>query len=144
MKGRNIAYWVTTALTAAAFALGGFVDIGRGKEVVESMNHLGYPIYVATILGIWKVLGALAILAPGLPLLKEWAYAGMFFDLTGASASNAFSGDGVGNIVTPLIMLVLVAASWALRPPSRRLTARENMSATLRDADALTASEPKT
>src|SRR5437879_667580 len=136
MKARNIAYWITTGLTAAAFLMGGVVEIGRGKDVVEGMNHLGYPLYFATILGIWKVLGALAILAPRLPLLKEWAYAGMFFDLTGAAASHAFSGDGVRNIVTPLIMLVLVAASWALRPPSRRLAATTQPPATSRDAGA--------
>ena len=144
MRVRNIAYWVTTALTAAAFALGGVVDIARGKEVVEGMNHLGYPLYFATILGIWKVLGALAILAPRLPVLKEWAYAGIFFDLTGAAASHAFSGDGIGNIATPLIMLVVAAASWALRPPSRRLIGRECAPATLRDADARSVTEPKT
>src|SRR5882762_8480565 len=121
MKGRNIAYWITTGLTAAAFAFGGIVDIGRGPQVVEGMKHLGYPLYFAVILGVWKVLGAVAIVAPRLPLLKEWAYAGMFFDLTGAAASHAFSGDGAANIITPLVVLVFVVASWALRPPSRTI-----------------------
>jgi uncharacterized membrane protein YphA (DoxX/SURF4 family) len=121
MKMRNIMYWIATGLTAAAFVLGGVVDIGRGPQVAEGMKQLGYPLYLALILGVWKVLGALAIVAPRLPLLKEWAYAGIFFDLTGASASHALSHDTAGHILTPLILLVIVAISWALRPPSRRL-----------------------
>jgi hypothetical protein len=86
MKRSNlIAYWVTTGLTAAAFAMGGLVDLSRGADVAAGMQHLGYPLYFASILGVWKVLGALAIVAPGTARLKEWAYAGMFFDLTGAA-----------------------------------------------------------
>jgi uncharacterized membrane protein YphA (DoxX/SURF4 family) len=121
MKMKNIIYWIATGLTAAAFVLGGVVDIGRGPQVAEGMKQLGYPLYLALILGVWKILGALAIVAPRLPLLKEWAYAGIFFDLTGASASHALSHDTVGHIVTPLILLVVVAISWALRPSSRRV-----------------------
>jgi len=138
MKIRNIAYWATTGLVAAAFAFGGIVDVGRGPQVVEGMKHLGYPLYVALILGIWKVLGAVAIVAPGLPRLKEWAYAGMFFDLTGAAASHAFSGDGAANISTPLAMLAFVVASCALRPPGRRLTASQAAPAELRETQART------
>jgi hypothetical protein len=73
------------------------------------------------ILGLWKVAGAGAILLPRTPLLKEWAYAGIVFDLTGAAASHAFSGDPPSNVITPLVILGLAAASWALRPASRRL-----------------------
>jgi len=121
MKTRTIAYWVTTGFVALGFAFGGAMDLIGGKEVVEGMAHLGYAPYVATLLGIWKVLGAIAILAPGLPRLKELAYAGMLFDLTGASFSHAMSGDPVGKIVTPLVLLALVAASYALRPSTRIL-----------------------
>lgn len=135
MKGKNIAYWITTGLVAAAYIFGGIVDIGRGPQVVDGMKHLGYPVYVALILGIWKVLAALAIVAPRLPLLKEWAYAGMFFNLTGAAASHAFSGDTAGNIITPLVLLLLVMASWALRPPSRRLCPMEPAGAAMRGAE---------
>jgi hypothetical protein len=83
------------------------------------MRALGYPAYFLTILGVWKVLSAPALLAPRLPRLKEWAYAGIFFDLTGAAASHAFSGESPGKIAAPLVLLLIAAASWALRPPSR-------------------------
>jgi uncharacterized membrane protein YphA (DoxX/SURF4 family) len=85
------------------------------------MTHLGYPAYFMTILGFWKVLGGAAILLPGFPLLKEWAYAGMIFDLAGASASHVASGDVAFHILTPLVLAVLVVASWALRSEGRKL-----------------------
>ena len=116
MNKRQIAYWITTALASLAFFAGGFSDLFGAAAVVEGLRHLGYPAYFATILGVWKVLGAAALLAPVPPRLKEWAYAGMFFDLTGAAASHAFVGDGAGPVLTPLVVLGLVMASWALRP----------------------------
>lgn len=119
MKTQTIGYWLTTVLVAAAFAVGGVFDLMRPPQVLEIMAHLGYAGYVAAIIGFWKVLGAGAVLAPGLPRLKEWAYAGMFFDLTGAAVSHAMVGDGPGQVLTPLVLLVLVALSWALRPASR-------------------------
>jgi hypothetical protein len=120
-KIKTIVYWIATVLTAANFGFGGFVYLSRTPEVAAGMAQLGYPLYFASILGFWKALGAIAILAPRFPLLKEWAYAGMFFNLTAASASNAFAGSPVEHIVTPLIGLLLVIASWALRPESRRI-----------------------
>jgi uncharacterized membrane protein YphA (DoxX/SURF4 family) len=123
MKTRTIGYWVATSLIALAFAAGGAVDLSGGPTVVAGLNHLGYPGYFATLLGGWKLLGAAALLAPKLPRLKEWAYAGMFFDLTGAAFSHAASGDGAGKILTPLVLVVFLAASWALRPESRTLRA---------------------
>lgn len=122
MTTRNVGYWITTGLVALAFAFGGIADLARFPDVVAGMSHLGYPVYVASLLGFWKVLGALAILAPGTPRIKEWAYAGMFFDLTGAAYSHASSGDPVGRILTPIVILGLVAASWALRSDARALT----------------------
>jgi uncharacterized membrane protein YphA (DoxX/SURF4 family) len=121
MNARTVGYWLTTGLAALAFAFGGFADLGRSPDVTAGMAHLGYPAYLATLLGIWKVLGAIAVLAPRLPRLKEWAYAGMMFDLTGAAFSHANSGDPAGRILTPLVVLAFVAASWALRPGSRVL-----------------------
>lgn len=121
MNKRAVGYWVVTTLLALPFLVGGTMDFLTTPEVVEVLGHLGYPTYFGKILGFWKVLGALALLAPGLPLLKEWAYAGMFFDLTGAAISHAAMGDPVGQIVTPLVIVGFLVASWVLRPPSRRL-----------------------
>jgi uncharacterized membrane protein YphA (DoxX/SURF4 family) len=120
-RARTIGYWVTTALVAFAIGSGGAAQLAHMPANVEGMTHLGYPAYLLTILGAWKVAGTVAVLAPGLPRLKEWAYAGIFFDLTGAAASHAASGDVVWHIVAPAVLAVLTVASWALRPPSRVL-----------------------
>jgi len=121
MKTQSIIYWVCTVLVAFAFLSGGVSELMRAPQVVQGMTQLGYPIYFITILGVWKVLGGGVILLPRFPLVKEWAYAGMVFDLTGASASHFSTGDSVRHIVTPLLITVLVVGSWALRPQSRRL-----------------------
>jgi uncharacterized membrane protein YphA (DoxX/SURF4 family) len=121
VKGRRIGYWVATALTAFVFLSGGVMDIIQPPELLKGMTDLGYTAYFTTILGVWKVLGGITVLVPRFPRLKEWAYAGMFFDLSGASASHASVGDPVAKIVTPLIILGIVMASWALRPESRKL-----------------------
>jgi hypothetical protein len=121
MKARQITYWITTGLLGLMFAFGAFADLSRGPQVIEGMSHLGYPAYFATILGAWKALGAIALVAPRLPLVKEWAYAGMFFDLSGASLSHASSGDPLAKVIIPLVLIALLVASWALRPQSRRL-----------------------
>jgi uncharacterized membrane protein YphA (DoxX/SURF4 family) len=118
---RTIGYWVTTALAAVAFAVPGVLNLAHAPHIAEDMRHLGYPPYLLTILGAWKIFGAATILAPRLPRVKEWAYAGMIFDLTGAAASRASSGDALPMVVIPLVIAAAVAASWALRPPERRL-----------------------
>ena len=118
-KSKMIGYWLTTGLFASAFLAAGAAELAGAPAAVTAMVALGYPAYVLTILGLWKILSVLALLAPRLPRLKEWAYAGIFFDLTGAAASHAFSGDSPGKIATPLVLLLVAAASWALRPPSR-------------------------
>jgi len=120
---KNIAYWITTILGPASFVIGGVLNLTQSEQVVATMHHLGYPVYFASLLGMWKLLGAIAIVVPGLPRLKEWAYAGFFFDLTAAAVSRAAVGDSIGDIVAPLAFLALVLASWALRPASRRLAA---------------------
>ena len=122
MNMRLIAYWITTALAAFVFLSGGSaVDVARPSFALQGMTHLGYPSYFMVILGVWKVLGGMVVLLPRLPRLKEWAYAGMLFDLSGASASHASVGDPAAKIATPLIILCIVLTSWALRPESRRL-----------------------
>jgi uncharacterized membrane protein YphA (DoxX/SURF4 family) len=120
-KMMTIVYWVTTIFGPASFVMGGYLFLSRDAQILATNAHLGYPNYFVLILGLWKVLGAVAVVVPGFPRLKEWAYAGFFFDLTGAAASRAFAGDGAADILAPFGFLVLVAASWALRPASRRL-----------------------
>lgn len=120
-KGKTIGYWATTGLTALAFGGGGAGDLAAGPDMVAAITHLGYPTYLLTILGVAKILGAIAILAPRFPRLKEWAYAGMVIDMAGASASHAAVGDDIGKVLTPVVIAVVVFASWALRPGDRRL-----------------------
>jgi uncharacterized membrane protein YphA (DoxX/SURF4 family) len=120
-RARTIAYWITTILGPASFVIGGYLHLTRDPQVMTTLAHLGYPPYFAVIMGAWKLLGAIAVVVPGIPRVKEWAYAGFFFDLTGAAATRAFVGDGAADIAAPLVFLALVAASWALRPASRQL-----------------------
>jgi len=117
-KLKILAYWGTTTLAALAFLAGGLADLQRGPAMLAGMSHLGYPSYFMLILGAWKVLGAVAIVAPRFPRLKEWAYAGMTFDLTGAALSHAAVGDPAAKVIVPLVLFGLIAASWALRAPS--------------------------
>jgi uncharacterized membrane protein YphA (DoxX/SURF4 family) len=117
------AFWIATLLGPASFVIGGYLHLVREPQVMATLAHLGYPAFFATIMGVWKLLGAIAIVVPGLPRLKEWAYAGFFFDLTGAAATRAFVGDSAVEIAAPLLFLALVVASWALRPANRTLCA---------------------
>lgn len=118
---RAAAYWATTVCVAAEMGVGGVWDIARLPYVSNIVAHLGYPSYFLVLLGIWKVLGAAAMLVPRRPLLKEWAYAGAFFTYTGAIASHLTTGYDVSAEVPVLaVMAALTVASWALRPASRR------------------------
>lgn len=119
-RSRTFAYWATTVIVAAEFLVGGVMDLMRVPPFFGVMLHLGYPPYFSVIIGIWKVLGAVAVLLPRSARLKEWAYAGMVFDLTGAAASHLAVGDGAGALVAPLVFAGLVMVSWALRPLTRR------------------------
>jgi hypothetical protein len=125
MKAKNIAYWITTALVAFFIGGGGVAQMWQYHANPHGVVPvLGYPTYFFAILGFWKVLGAIAILAPRFPRLKEWAYAGIFFDLTGAVASIVAVGVyGVYafHIIAPLVIAGLAVASWALRPQSRTI-----------------------
>jgi hypothetical protein len=120
-RKRAIAYWVSTGVVALALGGGGLADVLLLDVVVTGMTHLGYPIYFIVLLGVWKLLGAVALLAPGLPRLKEWAYAGAVFDFTGAFVSHVAMGDPAVRLIGPFVYTCLTFASWALRPPGRRL-----------------------
>jgi len=123
MKTKNIAYWTTTIVIAFFIGSGGVAQMAQFHANPHSVVPvLGYPMYFFAILGFWKALGAIAILVPGFARLKEWAYAGIFFDLTGAAASCVAVG-GYGayafHVLAPLILAGFTVASWALRPQSR-------------------------
>ena len=125
MKAKTIVYWTMTGLVAFFIGGGGASQIWQYKVNPHSIVPvLLYPMYFFAILGFWKMMGAIAILVPRFPLLKEWAYAGIFFDLTGAAASCAAVG-GYGaygfHVLAPLIITGMTAASWALRPKSRKI-----------------------
>jgi hypothetical protein len=121
-KMKLIAYWTATGLVAFALLSGGVAQLLRQPQTMEGLLLLGYPAYVATILGAWKVLGAASLLLPWLPRVKEWAYAGTVFLLTGAAASHAFSADYGAyayHLVVPLAFAGLALVSRALCPFAR-------------------------
>jgi uncharacterized membrane protein YphA (DoxX/SURF4 family) len=118
---RTIAYWVVTVLLALGYFAGSVADLAQPEPVVTAAAKLGYPLTFFSILGVWKVLGAVVILLPRLPRAKEWAYAGFVINLTGALVVHQSVGDPPGDFVAPAVFLALVVASWALRPASRRL-----------------------
>jgi hypothetical protein len=99
----------------------GIVQLIRMDEEVSKMKQLGYPVYILTILGIWKILGVVAILVPKFPLLKEWAYAGFFFAMSGAVYSHIASGSPAGELFGPVLLLVLTIVSWSFRPAERKV-----------------------
>lgn len=122
MEKRNkIIYWVTTSILVLGMFAGGLGQIFRVEAQVEGTIHLGYPVYLMTILGVWKILGITAILIPNFKLLKEWAYAGFFFAMTGAVVSHIASGDNFLNYLAPLIFAVLTVLSWYFRPANRKI-----------------------
>ncbi len=122
MKKRNkIIYWIATAWLSLGMLSTGIVQLLKMREEVERMNSLGYPHYVLTILGVWKILGVTAILIPNAPLLKEWAYAGFFFVMTGAIISHLAIGDPILTLFGPVLLLVLTLVSWYFRPADRKL-----------------------
>jgi uncharacterized membrane protein YphA (DoxX/SURF4 family) len=117
---RRITYWTATVLVAFELGPGGLGAIARPTPLVEGMRHLGYPVYFCVILGVWKVLGAVALLWPRYPRLKEWAYAGAIFNLTGAIASHLAVRDSASQLISPVLFTLFALVSWALRPPARR------------------------
>ena len=118
---RLVAYWVTTALLESELVLGGVWDVMQAPQVRGVVHRLGYPSYFLVVLGIWKLLGAVALAIPRFPRLKEWTYAGVFFNFTGAIASHLASGViEVGALLYLMVMTGIMAASWALRPASRK------------------------
>ena len=123
-KRNKIIYWIATIWLALGMFATGTVQLfkleGEGPGSLNSMTHLGYPVYLVTILGALKILGVVVLLIPKFPLLKEWAYAGFFFLMSGAIFSHIASGDPVNAIFPSLLLLVLIVISWYSRPLDRK------------------------
>ena len=121
-KRNKIIYWIATLWLALGMTSTGIVQIIKLKEEVDMMAHLGYPLYFLTLLGVWKILGVIAILIPKFPLLKEWAYAGFFFAMSGAVFSHLACGDEAIAFFGPLLLLALTVTSWYFRPAERKIS----------------------
>ena len=120
-KRNKIIYWIATCWLALGMVSTGLVQILKVKEEADMISQLGYPLYFMTILGTWKLLGVIAILVPRFPLVKEWAYAGFFFAMSGAILSHAANGDtDAKGFLAPLLLIVLTITSWYFRPADRK------------------------
>lgn len=120
-KRNKIIYWIATLWLSLGMLSTGIVQLLKLKEEEDMFTHLGYPGYLLTLLGVWKILGVVAVLAPKFPLLKEWAYAGFFFAMSGAVFSHFAVGDGAKEFFGPSLLLVLTSVSWYFRPTERKL-----------------------
>jgi hypothetical protein len=129
MNKRNIGYWAATGLLCLVYTGSGIADLAGASRVMTTVAHLGYPAYLPTLLGAAKLLAVATLLSPGRARLKEWAYAGVAIDLTGALFSHLNVGDGAQFLAPPLVLFTLGALSWALRPASRRLAGPAEASA---------------
>ena len=122
MKHRNkIIYWIATGLLSFGMVGSGISQLMHQKAMEELIVHVGYPLYFMNIIGAWKILGVIVILAPGLVLVKEWAYAGFFFLMTGAFISHLAVGDGAGEILGSGFQTIFIIVSWYFRPSDRKI-----------------------
>jgi len=117
----KIIYWVATLWAALGMTATAMVQLFHLKTKTDFITPLGYPDFFLKIIGVWKLLGVIAILLPGFPLLKEWAYAGFFFLMSGAIFSHMAHGDPFSDIIPSLWLLILIVVSWYFRPTDRRL-----------------------
>lgn len=120
-KRNKIIYWIATGWLSLGMVSTAIVQLMHAPEEVTVIQNLGYPVYVLTILGVWKLLGVIAILMPGLPVLKEWAYAGFIFAMSGAMISHFAAGEAFTTTLPALLLLVLALISWHFRPATRKL-----------------------
>ncbi|MGN6181632.1 MAG: DoxX family protein [Mucilaginibacter sp.] len=121
-KRKQIWYWIITVILSFCIFTGGLFQALQVKGVVQGFKPLGYPTYFISIIGIWKMLGIIAILAPKFKLLKEWAYAGIFFTMTGAVISHIASSNISVQIIAPVVLAVFTVLSWYLRPADRKIS----------------------
>lgn len=123
-KRKKIIYWIATAWLVLGMVSTGIVQLLKmraGQGALDMVTHLGYPAYLLTILGTWKVLGSVAVLIPKFPLLNEWAYAGFFFVMTGAIFSHIAADDPVSSLLPALLLLILTLVSYYFRPLNRKI-----------------------
>ncbi|MEP6746703.1 MAG: DoxX family protein [Bacteroidota bacterium] len=121
-KGKLLIYWIATALLSFGMLASGVAQISHAKEMVDLINSLGYPLYFLYIIGVWKILGVITILIPRFTLVKEWAYAGFFFVMTGAFVSHLASGDYIiKGLIGPFMQTIFIILSWYFRPANRKI-----------------------
>ncbi|WP_027372325.1 DoxX family protein [Chryseobacterium sp. UNC8MFCol] len=125
-KRTKIIYWIFTLWMALGMVSTAIVQLLKNKDELANFTNLGYPSYLMTILGVWKLLGVIAILIPKQLLLKEWAYAGFFFVMSGAVISHLIVGDPAGRTFPAVLLLALVLISWYFRPSSRKISISNN------------------
>jgi len=119
-RTRTLTYWIATVILTVECVVGGVMASLRMQPFLGILEHLGYPTYLMSILGAWYFLAGLTLVAPGLPRLKEWAYAGLIINYTGAVVSHLAVGDDAGVVIAPIVFALLALTSWALRPSPRR------------------------
>lgn len=117
----KIIYWIATIWLSLGMVSTGVVQLIKLEDAVANIENLGYPVYLMTVLGAWKLLGVIAILLPDYPLLKEWAYAGFFFVMSGAILSHLSNGDDFTTLFGPGLLLVLTIVSWYYRPAGKKI-----------------------
>ena len=120
-KGNKSLYWTATIFLSIGMLAGGVQQMLQTGGYVDIAGELGYPLYLLSILGVWKILGVVVLLIPGVPLLKEWAYAGFFFAMSGAAISHLAIGQPVQEVFPSLVLLLATALSWYFRPMDRKL-----------------------
>ena len=121
-KASKIVYWIATLWLSLGMLSTGIIQLLKTEEEVNMITRLGYPIYLLTIIGVWKILGVVAVLIPKFPLVKEWAYAGFFIAMSGAVLSHLFNGDETKHIFGPTLLIILTAVSWYFRPADRKVS----------------------
>ena len=123
---RTIIFITSTAILLLEILAGAVMDFSHTRAVVQDLHSIGYPDYVLYIVGVWKVLACIALLWPRLPRLREWAYAGIFFEMSGAAASHLLAGDPLGKAAIPLIFTFLTLVSWWFQPPRQSFPIRRS------------------
>lgn len=125
-KRNKIIYWIATLWLSLGMVATGIVQLMHNKEEAAMFDRIGYPMYLLTIIGVWKILGVIAVLVPKFPLVKEWAYAGFFFVMTGAVISHLAVADESKELFGPILLIVLTIISWYFRPADRKLIPLNN------------------